>query len=143
MDQPFQSQSGTGEDHVLEVVRDGRQRILLDHVPDAGELPLGLARIVAGNELDPLEDVQIGPVDTIRGVTVVRTNQTVEGVLLVQIHLLERLVGARHVRAMRRSWPVVRHGVDLAILSRYFKTSWLAWRWRTRKEASQRGQSHA
>lgn len=106
---PFQTQTGTGKDHVSEVVRDGRERILLGHLPDASQLTLGLFSVVGADEFDAAEDVEVSPVGAIGSVAVVGTNQGVEGTLLVDIHVLERIMGPRHIGSVRSTRAKIGH----------------------------------
>ncbi|EZF85733.1 hypothetical protein H110_03291, partial [Trichophyton rubrum MR1448] len=90
----------TRQDHVFEVETNGCQRIVLEHLPKRRGLLLGLLHVDRGDELDLLHERQIRPVDTLRRVRVVWADKGVKSLFLMEPHVDQRVVGARHVRPM-------------------------------------------
>lgn len=85
---PFQAQAGAGQDHVPEVVREGAERVGLEHGPDAGQLAPALFGISSKHKLDLLHQRHVGPVDAGGIVVVVGTQQIVEDLLLLGGHVI-------------------------------------------------------
>lgn len=61
----FETQSGAGQDCVAKVVREGAERVVLEHLPRRLGLLLVLGSLDATNELYALQQGQVGPVDTL------------------------------------------------------------------------------
>ena len=120
----LQTETGTGQDHVAEVVGNRRERVLLHHGPDAAQFALGFLGVVRSHETDLLEQGQVGPVGTLGGIAVIGTNEGIESSLLVDIHVLQRVVVSRHVRPMRGARSKVGHDGSWALQIRVCRESW-------------------
>lgn len=105
----LEAETSTRQDHVAEVPGDGRERVFLHHSPNATQLSLCLHVVVRGDECDFLPQWEIGPVDTLGGVTVVGANERIESTLLMDIHILQRVMVSRHVGPMRGTRTKVGH----------------------------------
>ena len=80
---PLETQTSTRQDGVLEVPRDGRQRILVHHASERLQFLqcLGIVHLV--HERDLLAEREIRPVNTLGRVAVIRVEEILEDCLLV------------------------------------------------------------
>lgn len=116
-DVAFEQKTGTGKNHILEVVANWIERISSDHATNVSKLFSGLSGIDLVDKGKAPANRQIGPVGAILGVDVSWIDDLVEhrSFLLAQPPWVSRDIGSRnvivsHVRAMRRGWTIVTKG---------------------------------
>lgn len=85
---PFQTQSSTRQDSVLEIPADRAQRILLEHAPERAKLLLSFGVVDLVHELDSLSDGEVGPVDALGSVEIIRMEEIIQN-----LHLPALVVG--------------------------------------------------
>lgn len=82
-DVALEAEAGAGQDGVVPVPAQGTEGVLLHHGADLGQLLLGLGIVDRGDELDALGQGQVGPVDALWRVAVVRVCDVVEDLALL------------------------------------------------------------
>jgi hypothetical protein len=111
-DVTLETETSARKNHIAEVESNGRQRIFLHHGPNGGQLLLCFDIVGVVDKADSLHDGQIGPVDTLFIVEIIRLEQVVEDLLLVLGH-----VGAVLCRGMIRDiMPMRRIGLNLRLV---------------------------
>ena len=98
------------------------------------ELSASFLGIIRADELNFLAQRHIGPVHTLRIVTIIGADQLIESTLLVRVHILQRVVSTRHIRPMGGSRSKIGHGdgedsSTAGILTSPGLTRGAAWRW--------------
>ncbi len=75
---PFETETSTREDGILEVPGNGAQRVVGEHSPDHSQFLLGLSVVDAVHEGDSLSDGKISPVDSLGRVHIIWAKEIVE-----------------------------------------------------------------
>lgn len=118
---PFETETGTRDHVVPEVLANGAKRVLLEHLPKFAKLPLGFLSINVGHKLDALANGHISPVSTVCIVQIIRVKQSVEDVRFVRCHVMSDVdvlcsgVVAGRIRPVRCSDSIVADRVFLAM----------------------------
>lgn len=115
-DSPFQTETSTRNHTCSEVVTDGAERIVLEHLPEVAGLSPVLLCVDVGDKLDALAEGQVGPVGPVGIVEIVGVEQSMEHAGLVFAHVMSdihfcgsRMV-TRHIGPMRCSNTIVAKG---------------------------------
>ena len=77
----FETETSAGKNHIAEVETDRCKRVVLEHFPKSTELSPAFLSVDLGDEFDALHNGQVGPVDAILVVQIVRFQKISEDFL--------------------------------------------------------------
>ena len=89
---PFEQETSTGDDHILEVVANGAERVMLYHATNGSQFIPRLSPVYPGDKANALVQGQVCPVDTVFGVDVFWMEDAFEYSRLFVRHALVRHV---------------------------------------------------